>query len=231
LYITAYRTVFENSETVNLNPYPIGHYTGTDITEKILPQAFGNLPEKPALNGFAWKQILKRNLVSDNEINFIPELQPYEDQIFNIDVIKRCESIYIDDNIIYNYIVSEDSITAKIVSNFDEEKEWKRISGFWREKRKRATEPEEILACSNQALIMVYSMLLNMAKEKEKSVKVLADNFKKIIDESIIKEIAQEACSNNGVRLNFVKSNLKKHRYKTIFFATRIILKILHKNG
>ena len=231
LYITAYRTVFGNSETVNLNPYPIGLYIGTDITKKILPQAFGNLPEKPALNGFAWKQIFKKSIILDNGLAFLPELQPYEDQIFNIDIIKKCGRIYIDDNIIYNYVVNEESITAKIVANFNAETEWNRICGFWNAKKARAIEPEHITACCNQALGLLYSMLLNIAKADKNTVKASAEAFKHIADKRVIDEITENSSPNNGIRMNYVKYNLKKQRYKTIIFIIRLMIKIRRKTA
>ncbi|MGN0452377.1 MAG: glycosyltransferase family 2 protein [Ruminococcus sp.] len=230
LYITAHRMISGNSETVRLNPYPTGLYKGTEVKEKILPQAFGILPDKPALDGFAWKQLFRKSIISDNRLEFIPELQPYEDQIFNIDVIEKCNSIYVDDSIIYNYLVNKESITAKIVANFDAGAEWNRVSGFWKEKRTRATEPQHILACSNQALLLIYSMLRNMSTAKNKSLKDLAKEFDSVIDKSVIEEIADNASKDNGAILNFVKYNLKKEKYKTIFFTIRIMLKILKKN-
>lgn len=231
LYITAYRTVFEGGETVNLNPYPTGFYTGTDVTEKILPQAFGNLPEKPVLNGFAWKQIFKRNIILDNGLAFLPELQPYEDEIFNIDVINKCDKIYVDDNIIYNYVVNDESITAKMIADFDAKTEWRRICDFWNEKKKRAKEHQHILACNNQALNLMYSMILNMSKTRQKSVKSLAEDFKHITDKSVIDEIIENSSENSGAVLNFVKYNLKKKKYKTIFFTICIMLKNFRKNA
>lgn len=225
LYITAYRTVFGNSEAVNLNPYPTGFYTGTDITEKILPQAFGNLPEKPALNGFAWKQIFKRSIILDNGLAFLPELQPYEDQIFNIDVIKNCGGIYIDDNIIYNYVVNEESITAKIFSDFDSAKEWNRLGLLYSEKKKRAVSEKEIEAYNNGALAYIYGIVLNMSKQKL-GVRECCKRFSQELNFEIVKSVISKASRRKDKRMFLIEKSLKKKNYGLMFAVTKAALKM-----
>ncbi len=225
LYITAYRTVFGNSETANLNPYPIGFYTGTDITEKILPQAFGNLPEKPALNGFAWKQIFKRSVISDNGLAFLPELQPYEDQIFNIDVIKKCDRIYIDDNIIYNYVVNDESITAKIFSDFDSAVEWNRLGLLYSEKKKRAVSEKEIEAYNNGALTYIYGIVLNMSKQKL-GVRECCKRFSQELNGEIVKSVINKASRRQDKRMFLIKKSLEKRNYGLMFAVTKAALKM-----
>lgn len=226
LYITAYRTVSKKRQVVNNMPYETGVYEGSRIQEFILPQAFGNINGKSALHGFAWKQIVRKSLVLANEFIFLPELQPYEDQIFNIDVIKKCNRIYIDDNVIYNYIVNQESITAKLITNFDAKEEWDRIKLFWNEKKSRATEQQHIEAYNNQTLSFIYSMLLNMAKNNKKSVSELAKQLDDIIDENMIREVLKRSSNSNGRRLDFVKSCLFWENYRRLFLVMRIALKI-----
>ena len=226
LYITAYHTVSENTQVVNKVPYEVGTYENDKIQKVILPQAFGNINGKSALHGFAWKQLCRRNLILENNLTFLPELQPYEDQIFNIDMIKKCSRIYIDDNVIYNYIVNEQSITAKLVSNFDAQAEWNRIKLFWGEKKSRATEQLHIEAYNNQTLNFIYSMLLNMAKTNTKSVKELAKQLDDIMDGSVVREILENSSRNNGKRLDFVKDCLLKQKYSRLFLIIRMALKI-----
>lgn len=224
LYITSYNTIFENKNTVNLIPYKKGLYEGNEIEDLILPQAFGCLNGKSALHGFAWKQIFKRDLILKNNISFMTELQPYEDQIFNIDVIKVSNKIYIDDNTLYNYIVNENSITAKLVTNFDASTEWNRIVLFWKEKMRRATEQIHIDACSNQALDFIYSMILNMAKSS-KSNKQLVVESKTIFDRDIIDKILKNTTNDLSFRLRFIKFCLHNKLYFLLFGVIVLILK------
>lgn len=226
LYITAYRTVSENSQVINNMPYETGVYEGNKIHEYILPQAFGNINGIPALHGFAWKQIFRRSLILENDFSFIPELQPYEDQIFNIDVIKKCNRICIDDNIIYNYIVNEQSITAKLIANFDAQAEWDRIISFWHEKKSRAAEQKHIEALNNQTLIFLYSMFLNIAKMKDISVKKMKETLLYIIDEEIIHDITKNASDDIGQKLMFIKKCLIKKAYYKMFWIIRLGIKV-----
>lgn len=225
LYITAYRTVSENSQVVNHIPYETGVYEGSRIQACILPQAFGDINGKSALHGFAWKQIIRRSVILENDLTFLPELQPYEDQIFNIDVIKGCNRVCIDDNIIYNYVVNVQSITAKLNLNFNAKAEWNRIKLFWNEKKSRATEQQHIEAYNNQALKFIYCMILNMAKTNEKSVKELTVQLDDIIDENIVREILGNSSKNNGRQIDFVKSCLFGKKYRRLFLVMRIALK------
>lgn len=226
LYITAYRTIFENAQLVNNIPYEIGIYDKEEISKTILPQTFGKINGKQALHGFAWKQVFRKSLILENDFSFLPELQPYEDQIFNIDVIRKCNRIYIDDNVIYNYIVNEQSITAKLVSNFDTQAEWNRIKLFWNEKKRRATEQQHVEAYNNQMLSFIYSMILNMAKNTKKPVKQLVRELSVIADDDVFLEILDGSSKSNGRRLDFIKRCLLKKQYGKLFLYIRIALRI-----
>ena len=217
LYITSYRTVLDNGQIINNMPYDIGLYQKEDIKSVILPQAFGYIDGKNALHGFAWKQIFKRSLILDNGFTFLPELQPYEDQIFNIDVINKCNRIYIDDNILYNYIVNQQSITAKLITNFNAEAEWNRIVLFWKEKQNRAIEAEHIEACSNQVLSFIYSLILNITKSNKMSIHSMVRQLQNVVDDNIIMDVLNHCSVSNGRRLDFVKSCLQKRKYRRLF--------------
>lgn len=230
LYITAYQTHYTNGTVQNFLPYEKGLYKGNDVKEKILPQAFGPIEGKGQLHGFAWKQIFKQNLILSNNFQFMVELQPYEDQIFNIDFIRASNRVYIDDNIIYNYIVNEQSITAKIKTNFDVEKEWRRIYLLYQEKLKRAQDSVQIEALSNQALMSIYSLIISMGKKKNCSILFCANKFKKITDGKILNEVVSQASCNNSKSINFIKYCLKKKRYKLLFTVVKSAVKIRGKS-
>lgn len=170
LYLTSWKTVYENGIKVNSLPYTVGLYSKEQIKKTILPNAFGPINGKGMLHGFAWKQIFRRNIAS--QFNFIEELKPYEDQIFNLDVIKSCDSIYVDDSPLYNYIVNTESITAKLVSNFDIHAEWDRLKLLNREKRKRSVGNISDEAIANDFLQGIYAMLLNELKFRKTFVVV-----------------------------------------------------------
>lgn len=226
LYITDYRTIFSDHTQQQQIPYDKGLYEKDAIIEQILPQAFGNIDGKAQLHGFAWKQIFKRSLIIENGFRFIPELQPYEDQIFNIDVIQKCNHIYIDDNILYNYIVNEQSITAKLIENFDAKAEWNRMTLLYQEKRNRISNSVEREACCNQMWQSIYIFVMNMSKQVGQSTQALAQKLKEVVDYTIIKEITIGATKNKDRSLNFIKYCLNKKQYYTMFGVIRLIMKL-----
>lgn len=225
LYITVYHTITDDHQSVNTIPYPLGLYEGSNIKEQLLPQAFGALPEKPVLHGFAWKQIFRRSLIVENNYSFMPALQPYEDQIFNIDVLNSAGRVYIDDNPIYNYIVNEQSITAKLLSEFDSRQQWNRIGLLYDEKKKRADNALEVEAYSNQMLSSVYSLVLSMAKQKI-GTEVLAKRFSAEMNEVMVNEIVTKSSSLQSGRLKFIKNSLKNKKYRLMFFVVKAALKM-----
>ena len=167
LYITTYRTHYAAASADAVLPYEKGLYEGKQISETILPTAFGPIRKKAMLHGFMWKQIIRRNIIIENGFSFNENLKPYEDQIFNIDVIGKCKSIYIDDNIIYNYISNTGSITAQLSQHHDYMAEWNRIATLYAEKKRRAVLPLYVCANANAAFFSIYSIILGLAKRHD----------------------------------------------------------------
>ena len=163
-YAAAFKTVAADWARVDLLPFAPGLYDREGIRETLLPQLFGHLNCRPMLQGFMWKHIIRRNIVTANGIRFYEPLKPYEDQLFNIDVMKRSRRVCIDDSVIYNYIVNEQSITAKMTVDFDAEAEWQRVRGLYDQKLRRSENALEHTALSNQAVWYIYIMALNMVK-------------------------------------------------------------------
>lgn len=184
LYLASWKTISENGIKVNDVPYAVGLYTKEQIKESILPNAFGPINGKDGLHGFAWKQIFRREIAS--KFKFIEELKPYEDQIFNLDVIKNCNLIYVDNTPLYNYIVNAESITAKLATNFDVRAEWNRLKMLSNEKRLRSE--GEILneAIANDFLQNIYEMLLKEYQFR-KTYNVISELL--VADKQLISEV------------------------------------------
>lgn len=163
-YAAAYKTVGTDGARVDLLPFAPGLYDTETTREQLLPQLFGDLDGRPMLQGFMWKHIIRRSIITGNGIRFYEPLKPYEDQLFNIDVMKRSRRVYIDDTVLYNYIVNEQSITAKMAENFDAEAEWQRIRGLYEQKLRRCENETEHTALSNLAVRYTYVLALNMVK-------------------------------------------------------------------
>ena len=226
LYITAYNTVSDGNKVVCEIPYDVGVYSGKQVMNKILPQAFGPLPRKAVLHGFAWKQIFRRKIFLDNGLNFKSKIQPYEDQILNIEFINHCELICIDDVVIYNYVVNNDSITAKLAANFDGQKEWNRLVLFYSEKKCRATTDIQKEALSNQMNTFLYSLFLCAAKFKESTAMQLAKELDRYLDRAMIIQMLENTSKNNSLREKIVKWCLSHQEYRVLLTAMRLGLRL-----
>ena len=225
LYITAYNTVTNGNAVVCKVPYPTGLYVDRQTVTDILPQTFGSLPERPVLHGFAWKQIFRRSVFIENHLAYMPELQPYEDQILNIDFVKNSKRILIDDNILYNYIVNPESITAKLMAQFCPEEEWNRLVFFYNEKSKRATEQIHHEALANQMLSFLYAFVLTISKMRIPSL-TAAKSIRETILPSVAKEMIDKASPANGIQDDFFRWSLRGEHYGLLILAMRLMRKI-----
>lgn len=221
LYATAWRTISATS-TVNLLPFPVGVYTGQDI----LPQAFGPIGGKGMLHGFAWKHIYRRSIVLDGKLMFEETLRPYEDQIFNIEMLSVCGCVYIDDNIIYNYIVNWQSITAQLATESDADAEWNRVVAVHYAKEARGNTPIHREAICNQTLCSVYSMALGMAKSSKYTIRRAVLAFKRWEKNGLLAAAAKDASKSQRARLKFVKWCLKHRQYRLMLVVISVALRL-----
>lgn len=191
-YAAAYKTVGEEVRVDRL-PFASGLYEGDAVRAQLLPQLFGQLPGRPMLQGFMWKHVIRRSIVTANAIRFYEPLKPYEDQLFNIDVMKRSRRVYIDDSIIYNYIVNQQSITAKMVENFDAEAEWQRVKGLFQQKLRRSENGTEHTALCNLTLWYTYVIALNMVKCPRLTHKDSVRLLGRFAEDGIIRDYCRDA--------------------------------------
>lgn len=230
-YATAYRTLGEGNVT-NTLPFSTGLYTGTQITDTILPQIFGYLPGRAMLHGFMWKHIIRRSIVVDHQIRFFEPLKPYEDQLFNIDVVKHSRSVFIDDQVIYNYIVNAQSITAQLAKKFDAEGEWNRIKGLYLKKCERACGDIQQTALCNQALFSIYVMLISMGKDKTLSFSEKCSLLRKFHSDGVMDAICLHTAVETDRYLSFVRWCLMHKCHRTLLTVISVFLKLrqsLHK--
>lgn len=224
-YAAAFKTIFQDREQVDLLPYDTGLYEADGVREKLLPQLFGPLPGKLMHHGFMWKHVLRRSIVTGSSIRFYEPLKPYEDQLFNIDVMKRSRRVYIDDTILYNYIVNEQSITARLVENLDPEAEWQRISELYRQKLRRSENENEHTALSNLTVWYTYVLALNMVKCKhlthDQSVRLL----RQFAGDGTIRTCCRDSVSISKV-FSFTKLCLLCGQYGLLLRAIEAALKL-----
>lgn len=229
LYIGAYNTVEAGQKIKTTPPYEEGLYLNDKIENDIIPQMFGRLPGKPVLHGFAWKQIFKRDVFLNNNLFYMPELQPIEDQILNIDFARACKKIYVDSTVIYNYVVNAESITAKLISDFNPETEWERISCFYREKKERFIFDMDREACSNQIADFVYSYFLNLGKQKQYSITAQTEKAKKYIDRGLVDEVMNHTSASESRTEKFYRWALKNRHYCLLINTMRTAVQLRRK--
>lgn len=224
-YAAAYKTVSPGREQVDLLPYAAGLYEADAIRETLLPQLFGPLPGKLMHHGFMWKHVLRRSIVTANSIRFYEPLKPYEDQLFNIDVMKRSRRVYIDDGILYNYIVNEQSITARLVENFDARAEWQRIKGLYEQKLRRCENQAEHTALSNQAVWYVFVLALNMVKCRPLSHRESVRLLREFAGDGTIRTCCRDAAAVDKLS-GFTKLCLLCGQYGLLLRAIETALKL-----
>jgi hypothetical protein len=200
-------------------------YEGVQIEREIVPQAFGWLPNKGELHGFVWKQIFRKNIFQENNLNFMTELQPYEDQILNIDFIRNSKKVYIDNTVIYNYIVNEKSITAKLLLNFNLGEEWDRLVRIYCEKKHRVDGESQAEALSNQMMGFIYSIFLNTAKRMNNSVKSSVEEIKGCCDNIMMKQMICKSSKQSNILDRFVKKCILSGNYAILIIFMRIGLR------
>lgn len=226
LYITAYKTISRGEPIVSNPPYESGVYKGKEIMNTLFSQTCGRLQERPALHGFAWKQIFRKEIFKEFHLEFMPDLQPYEDQILNMDFMKHSNSVLIDNTVIYNYIVNVESITAKLSRNFNLENEWERIRLFYEEKMKRCVVAEHFEACNNQMLDFIYVMFLNAAKKKDRYIVSMSREIKEKIDRKILIDIIRGTSREKDKVKKFVCWSIMHEQYTLMILCMRMLLKI-----
>lgn len=226
LYITAYKTISRGEPIVSNPPYESGVYKGKEIMNTLFSQTCGRLQERPALHGFAWKQIFRKEIFKEFHLEFMPDLQPYEDQILNMDFMKHSNSVLIDNTVIYNYIVNVESITAKLSRNFNLENEWERIRLFYEEKMKRCIVAEHFEACNNQMLDFIYVMFLNAAKKEDRYIVSMSREIKEKIDRKILIDIIRGTSREKDKVKKFVCWSIMHEQYTLMILCMRMLLKI-----
>lgn len=220
LYLTSYRTLCGDNVAENKLPYECGLYAGNDVKNKILPLAFGPYNGKEMLHGFMWKEIFHHDLLLANNLSFMIELKPYEDQLLNVQAISLCKTVYVDDNPIYNYIVNPQSITAQMAKHPDYAAEWNRIVSLYNNKAKYATNAITGRANANVTLRFIYGMILSMVRYEKNPQKTFYEN----IDDSFVQEVLQHIDVKGS--LSFVGFCLKHRLYSVLFITVGLVLKM-----
>lgn len=157
LYITSWRTIFSDHDIINNPPFANGLYDKNQIQSYLMPQFFGVINGKEMLRGFMWKQIFKKSVIGS--LRFKEDIKPFEDMLFNAELVSQIKSLYVSNNIIYNYIVNQSSITSQLHNSIDIEREFDIAYRFYEYMSKLTNREDCITALSNRMLNMIVSII------------------------------------------------------------------------
>jgi glycosyltransferase involved in cell wall biosynthesis len=223
LYITSYKT--HDGDIVNLNnpPFNKGMYEGEAIINCILPQAFGFLKGRDRLHGFMWKQVYRKSILLYNRFSLNEDLRPWEDQILNIDMIQHCESIFVDDTVIYNYFANSGSVTSSMIKDFDVNDFWRKVKLLYLEKNKRAHFRSEKRANANASILLLDLMVVSLCKNKSLSSNDLVIQLNQLLKEDpVVNSVLKDSSNTDlSIRLFFVKFCLRYKFYRFLVLTVR----------
>ncbi|MBR3988299.1 MAG: glycosyltransferase family 2 protein [Clostridia bacterium] len=233
MLIAPYNLVYPKGEIVNKpTNLATGTYNKEKIEELLLPAFFGGGKDRVRIEGFMWRMLFRREIVEKTKNIFYEEAKPKEDQIFNQLHSINCERIEVIDYPVYNYIINENSVTAKITLAFDYKDVWnKNLFLFDKSttnaKRTDVYEKLEKSICLN-IYETVYTMVINTAKTvKFCDIKRVAKDFEKLFDCEYVKVMYKNLC---GVKNSFVDkmimSAVNKNKYRFMFVKIKVLQKL-----
>lgn len=223
LFLGSYCIVKENQKKMIKLSVAEGLYSDQRLQE-ISPLFFGDFNGMHRLNGFVWKNIYKRDVIIRNNIHFIDDTKPAEEQIFNLEAFRGSKSIVIDNTILYYYVVNPLSITFQVSKDFSVSENCKRISSLHREYKKYLVSADEFETESNYMLSSLYKIAVNCAKSQE-SINFNVEQIKSVITNDLIDEMLAFCKQKCSIKMQFVKFCLKMKAYKLLIIFLRLSCK------
>lgn len=161
LYIGNWNTVTENGEIrLNRLPFASGTYSNKERRSEIAPFFYGPTSSGSMLQAFMWKQVIRLSVIKETGLRFKESLKPWEDMLLNAKLFNACKKVVADnDNVIYNYIISNNSITGKLQANVDIENESDRIITLYKDLKEIAPDEDCRIANANRTLQNLITLI------------------------------------------------------------------------
>lgn len=223
LYITPHKVHFGEDVYTIPTPFGKGLYMDDRIKQEILPQAFGFLKGRERLHGFMWKHIYRKDILLGANICLIEDLKPWEDQIFNIDMLQHCQRVFVDDVVLYNYFANTGSVTSSMINSFDADDFWRKTRLLFLEKSKRATNSVESRANANSSLANLDSLIVCLCKNKSLSTTAVVEKLRSLIKkDEVTGQILNDSAYNDlSQRFRFVRMCLRSGLYRILVSVIR----------
>lgn len=232
MLIAPYNMVYPGGN-VKLMPLKLqkGTYNKEKITEKLLPSIFGYNKNNIIIHGFMWRMLFRKSIVDDTQNIFYEEAKPKEDQLFNQVHTLNCNSIEIIDYPVYNYRINPESVTAKLITEFDYKDTWEKTV-FLLNKSLENAKSYNMLGVVEYSIYAnlynaIYTICISTCKSVGfKKIKDTAKDFKTVLDPVIIDKMYKLLIDNISGTVNrfFIKS-IKKQHYGLLLFSIKTMQK------
>lgn len=158
VFIGTWYTVIDDNLLLNSAFTEEGIYKNENL-KKIIPQFYGPINNHPAVQGFVWKEFIKKSIIDDKKYRFNLSLKPLEDLVFNAMIINDIKSLEVRLFPVYYYVISNNSITEITQNNFDYESYFNRIVLLINELSYTLINEKVKIALANTALLHILSFL------------------------------------------------------------------------
>jgi len=224
LFLGSYCIVKGNQKKIMKVSVADGIYSDQGL-QKISPLFFGDFNGMHRLNGYVWKNIYKRDVIIRNNIYFIDDIKPAEEQIFNLEAFRGSKSVVIDNIILYYYVFNPLSITAQVNKEFSASENCKRISNLHREYKKYLVSADEFETESNYMLFSLYKIAVNCAKSQA-PINFNVEQIKSAITSDLMDEMLAYCKQKRNIKMQFVKFCLKRKLYKLLIGCLKLCCKL-----
>lgn len=233
MLIAPYNLVHSDG-TIEFMPlnFESGTYNKARIKEQLLPSFFGYNRDNIIIHGFMWRMLFRRSVVDSTQNIFFEEAKPQEDQLFNQVHVLNCNSIEIIDYPVYNYVVNQDSVTAKLNTDYDYKDAWTKSLFVLNRSLENAKSAGVLQLVEYSVNKNLYNSIYAISISTSKSISFgdigkVASDFKVMFDKSIIDSMYKLIDEHpTGI---FDKL-LKNQRFGLLLFSIKAMQKICRRN-
>ena len=247
-YEIMYKAVSENDADMCIGPYRLvysdgkivdkptnlenGVYNENEIKEKLLPAFFGYDKNNVRIDGFMWRMLFKRSITEKTGNIFYEEAKPKEDQIFNQIHALNSSRIVVIDYPIYNYIVNDNSVTAKLTSSFDYKDTWEKNKFLFDKSFENAKNGGVVDVVENSIFANIYDtiymVVINTCKSREFSqLKTASFDYKEMFNIDYIKKMCDVMSLTKTHFLDkIILKSIKTEKYGKMLRQIKLLQKI-----
>lgn len=191
---------------------------GYEVILSLIEENDYNLKHERASFRSPWGKLFKLDIINNNKIRFNKDLTIGEDFIFDLEYIKYCKSVFIEDSYLYHYRINDESVSSKYKS--DSWEIYKKLLITLQEYLKLSFKEEEYINRLNKLKLKYFMMCIENEKNKK--------NKKSIIEKrNYIKSICEDEIMNQTLK-KYSKGMIgKKNRIKLFLLRNKFYFSIV----